>query len=96
MSNVYNEILEFSYLRKSDLKCYGIKVTDSEWDEIITNMGIINSYSIEMVYELMKRTYSFEEFLRLLIETKGTFPDSNGISIQHKGLQSYIKTKNSN
>ena len=24
------EILEFSYLRKSDLKNYGIKVTDSE------------------------------------------------------------------
>ena len=90
------EILEFSYLRKSDLKNYGIKVTDSEWDEIITNMSIVNSYSIDMVYELMKRTYSFEEFLKLLIETKGTFPDSNGISIQHKGLQSYLKMKNSN
>jgi hypothetical protein len=87
----YNEILELSYLRKSDLKNYDIKVTDSEWDEIITNMSLVNSHSIDMVYELMKSTYSFEEFLKLLIETKGTFPDSNGISIQHKVCQSYFK-----
>ena len=51
-------------------------------------MSIVNSHSIDMVYELMKSTYSFEEFLKLLIETKGTFPDSNGISIQHKVCQS--------
>ena len=91
-----NEILELMYLRKLDLKIYGINVTDSEWNEIILNMSGINSYSIDMIYELMKSTNSFEEFLKPLIETKGTFPDSNGILIQHKCLESYLKMLNSN
>jgi hypothetical protein len=84
-----NEILEFSYLRKSDLKYYGIKINDSDWDEIILNIGIVNSYSMDMVYQIMKSTLSFEEFIKLLVETKGTFPDLNGISIQQKISQIY-------
>ena len=82
-----NEILEFSYLRKTDLKYFGIKIDDLDWNEILLNMNIVNSYSIDMVYQIMKSTLSFEEFIRLLVETKGTFPDSNGIPIQQKVFQ---------
>jgi hypothetical protein len=89
-----NEILELMYLRKLDLKIYGINVTDSEWNEIIINMSGINSYSIDTIYELMKSTYSYEEFLKLLIETKGTFPDLNGIPIQKKVMNQYLKERN--
>ena len=84
-----NEILEFSYLRKSDLKYYGIKINDSDWDEIILNIGIVNSYSMDMVYQIMKSTLSFEEFIKLLVETKGTFPALHCISIQQKISQIY-------
>jgi|LakMenEpi03Aug12_release.lakeMendotaPanAssembly.Ray.scaffolds.fasta_scaffold754849_2 hypothetical protein len=88
------KILELMYLRKSDLKIYGINVSDSEWNEIILNMSGINSYSIDTIYELMKSTYSFEEFLKLLIETKGTFPDLNDIPIQKKVMNQYLKERN--
>ena len=72
------------YLRKSDLNTFGLKVTNSEWDEIMINMSWINSYSMGSIFYLMNEFDSFEEFLIELIETNGTFPDYNGESIQQK------------
>ena len=78
------KILQLMYLRKSELNTFGLKVTNSEWDEIMINMSWINSYSMGSIFYLMNEFDSFEEFLIELIETKGTFPDYNGESIQQK------------
>jgi len=86
-----DKILELMYLRKSDLNIFGIKVTDSEWDEIMTNMNWVNSYSMDSIFYLMNEFDSFEEFLIKLVETKGTFPDNNGESIQQKGMRNFFK-----
>ena len=37
-----------------------------------------------MIYDVMKSTDSFSDFVKLLIETKGEFPDTNGITLQQK------------
>jgi len=86
-----DKILQLMYLRKSDLNIFGIKVTDSEWDEIMTNMNWVNSYSMDSIFYLMNEFDSFEEFLIKLVETKGTFPDYNGESIQQKVMRNFYK-----
>jgi len=86
-----DKILQLMYLRKSDLNIFGIKVTDSEWDEIMINMSWVNSYSMDSLFYLMNEFDSFEEFLIKLVETKGTFPDYNGESIQQKVMRNFYK-----
>ena len=79
-----SDILEFMYLRKSDLDYFGIKVSDKDWDEIIINISWVNSFSMDCIFELMKEFDSYEDFIITLVETKGTFPDYYGESIQQK------------
>ena len=79
-----SDILEFMFLRKSDLKVFDLSVSDEEWDTIILNLTIVNSKSYNMIYDVMKSTDSFSDFVKLLIETKGEFPDTNGITLQQK------------
>ena len=86
-----SDILEFMFLRKSDLDIFEIKVSDSEWNEIIINMSWVNSYTMDCIFYIMNEFDSFEEFLIKLVETKGTFPDYNGESIQHKIMKNFYK-----
>ena len=79
-----SDILEFVFLRKSDLKVFDLSVSDEEWDTILLNLTIVNSKSYNMIYDVMKSTDSFSDFVKLLIETKGEFPDTNGITLQQK------------
>ena len=79
-----SDILEFMFLRKSDLKVFDLSVSDEEWDTILLNLTIVNSKSYNMIYDVMKSTDSFSDFIKLLIETKGEFPDTNGITLQQK------------
>ena len=79
-----SDILEFMYLRKSDLKVFDLSVSDEHWDTIVLNLTIVNSKSYNMIYDVMKSTDSFSDFVKLLIETKGEFPDTNGITLQQK------------
>ena len=79
-----SDILEFMVLRKSDLKVFDLSVSDEDWDTIILNLTIVNSKSYNMIYDVMKSTNSFSDFVKLLVETKGEFPDSNGITLQQK------------
>ena len=79
-----SDILEFMFLRKSDLKVFDLSVSDEEWDTILLNLTIVNSKSYNMIYDVMKSTDSFSDFVKLLIETKGEFPDTNGITLQQK------------
>jgi hypothetical protein len=79
-----SDILEFMFLRKSDLKVFDLSVSDEDWDTIILNLTIVNSKSYNMIYDVMKSTNSFSDFVKLLVETKGEFPDSNGITLQQK------------
>ncbi len=79
-----NDILEFMFLRKSDLKVFDLSVSDEDWDTIVLNLTIVNSKSYNMIYDIMKSTDSFSDFVKLLVETKGEFPDSNGITLQQK------------
>ncbi len=79
-----SNILEFIFLRKSDLKVFDLSVSDEDWDTIVLNLTIVNSKSYNMVYDVMKSTDSFSDFVKLLIETKGEFPDTNGITLQQK------------
>ncbi len=79
-----SDILEFMFLRKSDLKVFDLSVSDEDWDTIILNLTIVNSKSYNMIYDIMKSTDSFSDFVKLLVETKGEFPDSNGITLQQK------------
>ena len=79
-----SDILEFMFLRKSDLKVFDLSVSDEEWDTILLNLTIVNSKSYNMIYDVMKSTGSFSDFVKLLIETKGEFPDTNGITLQQK------------
>ena len=72
------------FLRKSDLKVFDLSVSDEEWDTILLNLTIVNSKSYNMIYDVMKSTDSFSDFVKLLIETKGEFPDTNGITLQQK------------
>ena len=79
-----SDILEFMFLRKSDLKEFHLSVSDEDWDTILLNLTIVNSKSYNMIYDVMKSTDSFSDFIKLLIETKGEFPDTNGITLQQK------------
>jgi hypothetical protein len=79
-----NDILEFMFLRKSDLKVFDLSVSDEDWETIVLNLTIVNSKSYNMIYDIMKSTDSFSDFVKLLVETKGEFPDSNGITLQQK------------
>ena len=79
-----SNILEFMFLRKSDLKEFDLSVSDEDWDTILLNLTIVNSKSYNMIYDVMKSTDSFSDFVKLLIETKGEFPDTNGITLQQK------------
>ena len=79
-----SDILEFMFLRKSDLKVFDLSVSNEEWDTILLNLTIVNSKSYNMIYDIMKSTDSFSDFVKLLIETKGEFPDTNGITLQQK------------
>ncbi len=79
-----NDILEFMFLRKSDLKVFDLSVLDEDWETIVLNLTIVNSKSYNMIYDIMKSTDSFSDFVKLLVETKGEFPDSNGITLQQK------------
>jgi hypothetical protein len=79
-----SNILEFMFLRKSDLKLFDLSVSDEDWDTILLNLTIVNSKSYNMIYDVMKSTDSFSDFIKLLIETKGEFPDTNGITLQQK------------
>jgi hypothetical protein len=78
------EIIEFMFLRKSDLELFGYNITKSEWDEIIVNLSWANSCSYDSIFWIMKESNSYLDFIKRLIETKGTFPDCNGVSIQQK------------
>jgi hypothetical protein len=79
-----SDILEFMFLRKSDLEVFDLSVSDEDWDTILLNLTIVNSKSYNMIYDVMKSTDSFSDFIKLLIETKGEFPDTNGITLQQK------------
>lgn len=79
-----SDILEFMFLRKSDLKVFDLSVSDEDWDTILLNLTIVNSKSYNMIYDIIKSTDSFTEFVKLLVETKGEFPDSDGITLQQK------------
>lgn len=79
-----SDILEFMFLRKSDLKMFKLSVSDEDWNTILLNLTIVNSKSYNMIYDVMKSTDSFSDFVKLLIETKGEFPDTNGITLQQK------------
>jgi hypothetical protein len=79
-----SDILEFMFLRKSDLKVFNLSVSDEDWNTILLNLTIVNSKSYNMIYDVMKSTDSFSDFVKLLIETKGEFPDTNGITLQQK------------
>jgi hypothetical protein len=79
-----NNILEFMYLRKSDLDYFGIRVSDKDWDEIIINISWINLYTMDGLFLVMRECESYKDFIFKLVQTKGTFPDSNGITIQQK------------
>ncbi len=79
-----SDILEFMFLRKSDLKVFDLSVSDENWDTIVLNLTIVNSKSYNMIYDVMKSTDSFSDFVKLLVETNGEFPDSNGITLQQK------------
>ena len=63
---------------------FDLSVSDEEWDTILLNLTIVNSKSYNMIYDVMKSTDSFSDFVKLLIETKGEFPDTNGITLQQK------------
>jgi hypothetical protein len=79
-----SDILEFMFLRKSDLKEFHLSVSDEDWDTILLNLTIVNSKSYNMIYDVMKSTDSFSDFIKLMVETKGEFPDTNGITLQQK------------
>ena len=79
-----SDILEFMFLRKSDLSVFNLSVSDKDWDTIIMNISIVNSKSYNMIYDVMKSTDSFSDFIKLMVETKGEFPDTNGITLQQK------------
>jgi hypothetical protein len=76
--------IEFMYLSEYDLKSFGYNLTKSEWDEIIVNLDWVNSYSCDAIFWIMKQSDSYMDFIKKMVETKGTFPDSNGVTIQHK------------
>ena len=79
-----SDILEFMFLRKSDLSVFNLSVSDKDWDTIIMNISFVNSKSYNMIYDVMKSTDSFSDFIKLMVETKGEFPDTNGITLQQK------------
>ena len=76
--------VDLMWLSKSELKYYGIIVTDYDWDEIIINISWINLYTMDGLFLVMRECESYKDFIFKLVETKGTFPDSNGITIQQK------------
>jgi hypothetical protein len=82
-----SDILEFMFLRKSDLKVFDLSVSDEDWDTILLNLTIVNLKSYNMIYDVMKSTDSFSDFIKLMVETKGEFPDTNGITLQQKVYQ---------
>jgi hypothetical protein len=79
-----SDILEFMFLRKSDLEVFDLSVSDEDWDTILLNLTIVNSKSYNMIYDVMKSTDSFSDFIKLMVETKGEFTDTNGITLQQK------------
>jgi hypothetical protein len=83
--------IEFMYLSEYDLKSFGYNLTKSEWDEIIVNLNWVNSYSYDAMFWIMKQSDSYMDFIKKMVETKGTFPDSNGVTIQHKEGLNWIK-----
>lgn len=84
-----NNILDFLYLRKLDLDLFGIKISDSEWDEIVINLSWINSFSMDGLFWVMKESNTYYDFIIRLVETKGTFPDSKGRTIQQRYFMYY-------
>jgi hypothetical protein len=76
--------VDLIWLSKSDLKQFGLFVTDSEWDEIIINLSWVNFYTLNSIFQVMKECESYKDFILKLIDTKGTFPDSNCKTIQQK------------
>ena len=72
------------FLRKSDLEVFDLSVSDEDWDTILLNLTIVNSKSYNMIYDVMKSTDSFSDFIKLMVETKGEFTDTNGITLQQK------------
>jgi hypothetical protein len=79
-----SDILDFMFLRKSDLEVFDLSVSDEDWDTILLNLTIVNSKSYNMIYDVMKSTDSFSDFIKLMVETKGEFTDTNGITLQQK------------
>ena len=57
------DIIEFMFLRKSDLELFGYNITKSEWDEIIIHLSWANSYSYDSIFWIVNESNSYLDFI---------------------------------